>query len=397
MRLLLGIAIVGVAACLPSYTLVEGGGSGGEAGTSSSSAGSGGATTSSSTSGTGAGGCAGTSCDPQNCGVEGHDCLGGLCLGGMCQPVEIAGGQRGGGGIVVTADRVYWSEWSRFVISSCPVAGCGPEGMLRDDIAMGQINPTQVALSATHVYWTDFGAGGALRRCDLPLCIGGVETLSDGPTPPTSLALAGTDVYLGLGFGGVDGAVLRCPLDGCGAAGANAFTYASQLAGAVSGVAVSKDGVFWIDINEHAFQCPLTGCTGAPQQIVQGSAESIAIDDTSLYFGAGDAVGGVFKCPLAGCGANDADKVLVAPTTIRATTLIVDGPNLYWLEQGPTGAAEGLVKRVGKSGGVVTTLAAGQRFPVALAVDATSVWWLNRGLGIAPGDQIDGSVMRLAK
>jgi hypothetical protein len=72
--------------------------------------------------------------------------------------------------------------------------------------------------------------------------------------------------------------------------------------------------------------------------------------------------------------------------------IAVDATSVYWtnttpVPQNPTGT----VMKVGLAGGVPTTLATGQSGPEAIAVDATSVYWANE---VGDGQ---GSVMKVAK
>ena len=67
----------------------------------------------------------------------------------------------------------------------------------------------------------------------------------------------------------------------------------------------------------------------------------------------------------------------------------MDATSIYFLY---SSGDEGSVMKVGLGGGTPVTLASGQKGPVSIAVDATSVYWTN-----GDGGHGDGSVMKVAK
>jgi hypothetical protein len=88
----------------------------------------------------------------------------------------------------------------------------------------------------------------------------------------------------------------------------------------------------------------------------------------------------VSSVPIAG----GATTPIVPDSTSMPGPLTIDGTTVYWASQ-----TTGTVFKAPLDGGAVTTLASGQDDVIAIAVDETSVYWLNNGNG-SPG-----SVMKL--
>jgi hypothetical protein len=84
---------------------------------------------------------------------------------------------------------------------------------------------------------------------------------------------------------------------------------------------------------------------------------------------------------------------------------IVDATSVYWVNGGDA-VDGGHVRNTGRilsvpiGGGVLTTLATGQNFPVGLALDGTSVYWANEGVDVFgdhafAGDFLRGAVLKM--
>jgi hypothetical protein len=132
---------------------------------------------------------------------------------------------------------------------------------------------------------------------------------------------------------------------------------------------------------------PCTTASGCGVADQQGYPFAAAVDCTSVYwvdrgtFAKSYTDGKVMKCPLAGCGAGNADAVTLAEGQAAPVALAVDAVNVYWTNLTVGGLNTGTVMAcaIGGCNGKPTTLATGQWGPTSIAVDATSVYWSNEG------------------
>ena len=87
------------------------------------------------------------------------------------------------------------------------------------------------------------------------------------------------------------------------------------------------------------------------------------------------------KTPLAG-----GTPVTLASAQDGPYAVAVDTTSVYWVDYGNEN--DGTVRSVPLAGGTPTTLASNQSHPVGIAVDAANVYWINDGPA--------GAVMKVA-
>jgi hypothetical protein len=285
---------------------------------------------------------------------------------------------------------VYWVDQTFGGLMSVPKTG-GPKLL----VAPGTPAPPGDGMSGLAVvsdgqtiYWSEYvayaSAGGessALGSGDvIATNSAGVSTrLWSGSRSPSGLAVGQGYLYL------LADKVLRVPLPG-----GPAETLSEQ--GGAFGIALAGSNVYWTPYNliDDVLSVPRTG---GPTSIVSvghptmpcGGFSSLAItaDARNIYWGdLGEAVcwGTIYAQPLAG----GSPRVLVGDA-IEPEALVVDGNSLY-----ATTGQSGTILEVDLSSGTVTTLASGQSWPSAIAVDETSIYWANNN-----GDQT--GIMRLPK
>ena len=194
-------------------------------------------------------------------------------------------------------------------------------------VACSQLQPIALAVDSTNVYWVN--EGGSIVKA--PLAGGPPITLASGQPNPQAIAIDSTNVYWVTNVTGVaQNAVLKMPLHG----------------GAISTLATGLD------------------------------PRGIAVDTTSVYWTDGTRGGGrVWKVPISGVPDGGSPTLIAtAKRPAGPTSILVDSSSVYWTEVPTSGA--GTVLKAPLDGGTAQTLASGQ-FPIAMAVDGTSLYWTN--------------------
>ncbi len=122
--------------------------------------------------------------------------------------------------------------------------------------------------------------------------------------------------------------------------------------------------------NGTVYQCPKTGCGGAPIELGPGYATSIVVAGGIVYWG--DFAGGKLQgCAVGGCGKLPS-AVVSNQTQIKGA--VSDGVDLFW------GSASGLIRHCPLatcSTATAETIATNQGFIRSLAADQGKVVWPN--------------------
>jgi hypothetical protein len=322
--------------------------------------------------------CVDTQIDPQNCGGCGVICNT-TCISGVCPLINNscdAGAQQVGDNACLTIDAtsVYWASgfqtggtvWKLPLGGGCPSMLIGsqtsPHGMASDGtnlffanqgtasilgsiqripvgggnatpIATSQSGPLDVVLDATNVYWTNSGDGSVWK--------------SDKLTP-SPIKLAGPNGQNHAAFLRVD---------------ATNVYFTDSVAGTVNKVPIATGAV-------TAISAPVTG------------AGHLAIDSTTAYFSSrGSASAALMSIALS---ANAGTPNQLVPSLPSLNGIETDGTSIWFAEATnvqPFQPNSGEIHRVTTAGTGNKPLAAQQNQPNCIAIDATSVYWINAGGG----------------
>jgi hypothetical protein len=279
--------------------------------------------------------------------------------------------------IAVNAATVFWSDTAAGTVNAMPIAGGVPV------VLASQVGPGPLAIDATSVYWLDDGAGIVAK---VPLAGGTVTTLASAQGGPQALVVDTTSVYWTSG-----GNIEKVPIDG-----GTPTTLVPSVSS--SAIAVDSANLYWTSYDSRWVLTKLPLAGGPPVPLVastEPSPQSLAIDGQYAYWSQGDLV----KAPLDG-----GDITVLVANHRNAAAVAVDATSLYWIDSVPIvpiGSGDpnpqpvslpvgGDVMKVSLADGTVTTLATGAIFPVAFAIDATSVYVASCDLS---GDQ--GAVLQI--
>lgn len=329
---------------------------------------------------------AAAACSPSNCS--------GCCQGSLCR----TGTEPSACGAIGAACSVCGASES-CQAGVCSTASQPPPGGGADAgpsapaapapvVAAGQTGVYDVAVDEHFVYWTTFLPSGGVFKA--PLVGGTIQNLATGHGRPAAIAVDHTSVYwINMDQGGV----MRVPIAGGGS---------TQLASGSLPVSLTLSGdyVYWVEHGSGAAQRVARGGgttewlgtvddphgvavigdkvyvseAGAGRIAVLPVAELVAasqfgpspgllIDAQSVYF-ADQGLRKIFKAPRAG-----GDLAELATLSSPPVALALDASNVYFA------TSDGAIGAIGKSGGAITSLATAQSGASSLAVVSGSLYW----------------------
>jgi hypothetical protein len=271
--------------------------------------------------------CCGTTCvnlasDTHNCGACGHDCLGATCTANLCTPSVVGSGQPTPNSLAVGFGYVFWTNAGTATqnygdggVMKCATSALGnPTSVAKSQNAQG------VALNATTVYWTNWGAGtntGAVTSCPLTGCTTPQLVVSMEPEP-SAIAVTATHVLWSTNLT-TNRAVWRIALVG-GTAPIMIADTSSDTA-----FAVLSSELYWFAGGSLA-SCSLMGMGCVPTMLATVTSPSgVAVDAVHLYWVAG---GNLQRCSLPACS----DPVMLESVPQNAN-IVLDTAHIYIAER----------------------------------------------------------------
>lgn len=247
--------------------------------------------------------------------------------GGSKTPVPIAKNQGGPFFVAQYGARVAWTNFIGNSVGSVDKFDGSATLVAADPLAD---QPIGIAMDSTGLYFANSGLSGTVLHCAGDTCSSS-DVVFDGGFTNTDLARNGTFVY----FLQADGdEVDRMAPDGTGRQSI-ATTDTNNFGRLLSRIATDGQNIYWSEnFNDKILRKPIG--SGSPTTIFTASS------------GAG---------PCA---------------------LLVDGQTLFFAVLGADNG-KGTVSSANLDGSNVQTLAASQRFPYALAVDANYIYWTTEG------------------
>jgi hypothetical protein len=232
------------------------------------------------------------------------------------------------------------------------------------------------------------GCGLTLAACilDLSNLSGGKR---DGGAGGSTASASGSS---GGSSSGCAGAVLECSGCACPAGGCDAVPLATGSdAGGPRGVAVSSDGVFWVDKADGRVMGILAQGSGPALLTTAMAPIALAAAAGRLLFTAQD---GLWTCLLPSCDAKKSHLATpIAPGSIQS--VVYDGQLVYWSDRGDNGdSGNGQVWRCDLASDCASPhlIADQQLYPQGLALTTDSLFWIAQGNG-----QSNGSVHKIPR
>jgi hypothetical protein len=216
----------------------------------------------------------------------------------------------------------------------CAKSGCGT-------------SPTELA-SGEYYYMTLYNGviyafsnnDRILRSCATTGCGGNPTAISAAITRPNRLVATSTSIFMISGATGgttTDGAILKCPLAGCGVANADLTTMTGSLI-TPTDIVASATNIYYTTYNGHTVEsCAIGGCAIPTAKVLESSLNwgptRLAIDGSFAYI-TNQPNGTVLKCALTGCGTTPTS---LGGSETQAYGIGVDASGVYWARREATG------------------------------------------------------------
>jgi hypothetical protein len=352
--------------------------------------------------------------------VDGNGIISGCGVAGCSQtptPIVSAGMPTS---IVATSTDVLWvSSYGKGFgpgaeLGRCAITGCNGSNPLLASIQ--QATYGRLAITSGDALWSYYLT---VWRCSLSGCDKSPTEVAVGPLPTsnnpneaggasTRPVLKGQNIYwlMSTGYDSTaqntlnNGRIVSCPVCGCNGAPRELVQATSNVVDSRTPLVASGGQAAWLDGAGNVRACSTTSCNGTATTIAEGipagnnnalMSAGLATDGTAAYWATNNidpftAGASIYSCPLTGCGSSP--KLLVGNIPPATSELAVDASSVYWVSRGidapPPGVGyiNGGVMKLPLGGGVPQMLAAGDLGGDGhIAVDPSSVYWVNSAAG----------------
>ena len=349
--------------------------------------------------------CGNLQTDAANCGACGHSCLGSTCAGGVCQPLTLASTQSAPTAVVAYDDltagstRAIWTQsgaTGNGAVSHCHfgLAACAPAALV------ASTHPRALVGTTSSLYWFDQTGNGSLVSSPV-VCTSCTVTSVAGTAQPDLLGFIAADAQYVVwtnGLASPDGFLFAVSATGTGAITTIA-TAAAPTAITIDETAKTLD---WVEgsVIDHC-TASLSGCTPSQLISLQDSTgahvpSALAPYGGSLYWTT-PADGTLSKCTPSACATS---LQVVAQGLSTPVALTVEASGIYWVERGtadslcPSSTGRvAMCPLAGCPAGGPTVLSTGDACPVSIATSTSAVVWADEG----PESGTSGAVKAVAK
>lgn len=246
-------------------------------------------------------------------------------------PTTVASGQKSPWALAVNGQDVYWtnrgSQQSNYIDGA--VMRTSLSGGTPSTVATGQNDPQALALDAKNVYWANTGFANATGQTIMKAGLGGstLVTLASQQTP-NGIAVDASSVYWTNGT--MPSAVLSVPISG------GMPTTLATEAGSASAIIVQAGTVYWLtDASGKASLSSLPVAGGTPSAVTSGFSvafTSLTSDSSALYW----------TMAISGSDGNVSSVAFNDPTTVSVLAkgqtfpdskqaIAVDSTSVYWI------------------------------------------------------------------
>lgn len=234
---------------------------------------------------------------------------------------ELTGSQTFPASITLDANNVYWTAVPGSILRM-PLGGGSPVELATSPDPYA-LQPADIAVGATHVFWTNEGFPGSVAKVPLE---GGTSTVlasGDALANPRAIAIDDTHVYWA-NWGSTDGAissVMKVPQDG-----GTVTVLASGLDNVID-IAVDAGQVYFVINNQYVRALARVSTGGGPVTTLSANhATCIAVDSTGVYVGgAGEYQNSVVRYSLDAEG-----ETVLGGGAFFSNSIALDANSVFW-------------------------------------------------------------------